>query len=147
MENASKALIIAGAILLSIIIISLGIIVVNNTRGTINNANLNSEEIQTFNGRFEAYCGTAKSNAEMNALVQAIAASNGAQNGKSDQHYIGITVSDTIATTYYTGGSVTAAQATAGSVTYPSFSAGITYKATPTTGADGYINAVSIEKN
>ena len=32
----------------------------------------------------------------MNALVQAIAASNGAQNGKSDQHYIGITVSDTI---------------------------------------------------
>ncbi len=146
MENASKALIIAGAILLSILLISLGIIVVNNTRGTINNANLNTEEIQTFNSRFEAYCGTGKSNAEMNALVQAISASNGAQKGKSDQHYISITVDNTITNTYYTGNSVTAS-ATADNYSYPSFSAGITYKATPTVGADGYINSVTIAKN
>ncbi len=32
MENASKALIIAGAILLAIVIISLGLIVVNNEK-------------------------------------------------------------------------------------------------------------------
>ena len=146
MENAAKALIIAGAILLSILLISLGIIVVNNTRGTINNANLNTEEIQKFNGRFEAYCGTNKSNAEMNALVQAISASNGAQNGKADQHYISITVDSSIGDTYYTGGSV-AASASGTSYSYPSFSAGITYKATPQVGADGYINSVTIAKN
>lgn len=40
MENASKALIIAGAILLSVLIISLGIMVYNNAKNTVGSANL-----------------------------------------------------------------------------------------------------------
>ena len=58
MENASKALIIAGAILLSILLISLGILVYNNAKGTIQDANLDSEEAQTFNTKISQYCGT-----------------------------------------------------------------------------------------
>ena len=61
MENASKALIIAGAILLSILLISLGIMVYNNAKGTVNDANLDTESIQTFNGKFTQYCGNNKS--------------------------------------------------------------------------------------
>ena len=45
MENASKALIIAGAILLAIVIISLGLIVVNNVRNVTDNTNLSEQEI------------------------------------------------------------------------------------------------------
>lgn len=39
MENASKALIIAGAILISILLISLGIIMFNASKGTTDQAN------------------------------------------------------------------------------------------------------------
>ena len=49
MENASKALIIAGAILLSIVLISLGLIVVNRTQNTVKNANVDQQEITSFN--------------------------------------------------------------------------------------------------
>ena len=49
MENASKALIIAGAILLSILLISLGILVYNNAKGTVSDSNLDYEEAQKFN--------------------------------------------------------------------------------------------------
>ena len=40
MENASKALIIAGAILLSILIISLGIMVFQNAKSTVGSADM-----------------------------------------------------------------------------------------------------------
>ena len=49
MENASKALIIAGAILLAIIIISLGLMVTNQAKEQVGNANLSAQQIQTFN--------------------------------------------------------------------------------------------------
>ncbi len=144
MENASKALIIAGAILLSILIISLGIVVVNNVQGTINNTNLNSQEAQTFNNKFSSYLGLNKSNAEMNALVQTIQAENGAQSKLAEPHYIKLTV--TGLTGYFTGDAtidVTAAGAT--SFQYPSFSAGKTYKASSKAGTNGYINEITIE--
>lgn len=92
MENASKALIIAGAILLSILLISLGIMVYNNAKGTISDANIDSEEAQAFNTKITQYCGTDKSGATMNSLIDAIAASNGAQNGKASPHGIKVSV-------------------------------------------------------
>ena len=143
MENASKALIIAGAILLSILLISLGIMVYRNASGTINNANLNSEEAMAFNSRFDSYLGRRKSNADMNALVSAIQGSNGAQKGKSDTHYVDIDASDGDLADFKTGAD-TITGSTGGQ--YPSFSAGITYKATSETGDDGYINKVTINK-
>lgn len=38
MENASKALLIAGAVLIVIVLISIGVLLINRTRGTINSA-------------------------------------------------------------------------------------------------------------
>ena len=57
MENASKALIIAGAILLTLLIIGLAMGVLNRMSGTISNANLNSEEAQAHNGKFTSSFG------------------------------------------------------------------------------------------
>ena len=76
MENASKALIIAGAILLSILIISLGIMVYNQAKSTVGEANLSSEATQTFNAKFISYTGSGISGTNVNALMQAIIANN-----------------------------------------------------------------------
>lgn len=46
MENASKALIIAGAILISILLISLGIIMFNASKGTTDQANSTGNVMQ-----------------------------------------------------------------------------------------------------
>ena len=57
MENASKALIIAGAILLSILIIALGIYVFNIAKGASNTDQLDQLEVQSFNSTFTQYQG------------------------------------------------------------------------------------------
>ena len=76
MENASKALIIAGAILLSIAIIGIGMSVFNQAQNAVNNANMSEAEITTFNSKFEAYEGTAVSGSRVRTLVDTIRAHN-----------------------------------------------------------------------
>ena len=77
MENASKALIIAGAILISIVIITLGVMIVNNVRNTISeNSNLSAQEIASYNAEFEAYEGNYRSGSQVKALVNAVNAHN-----------------------------------------------------------------------
>lgn len=150
MENASKALIIAGAILLSILLISLGIMVYNNAKGTITGANLNTEEAQAFNTKVSQYCGNRKSSTDMNSLIDAIAASNGAQSkvAQNNRHVISVEVKGTKVEDYYTGSSsviLSADKPTPATGTqYPNFSAGATYSAKYETESDGYINKVII---
>lgn len=58
MENASKALIIAGAILLSILIIALGMFILNKATSSADvSTALTENEIQAFNKKFENYSG------------------------------------------------------------------------------------------
>ena len=82
MENASKALIIAGAILLSILIISLGIMVYNNAKSTVSDANLSSEQAQTYNSKFTMYAGADIPAANVNSLVAAVNANNATNDNK-----------------------------------------------------------------
>lgn len=58
MENASKALIIAGAILLSILIIALGVFVFNQAKSSVGNIGLSDQEVAAFNSKWESYQGT-----------------------------------------------------------------------------------------
>ena len=58
MENASKALIIAGAILLSILIIGLGMAIYQQAAGAMNGANMDPTKIQAYNSEFLNYEGT-----------------------------------------------------------------------------------------
>lgn len=87
MENASKALIIAGAILLAIVIISLGLVVVNNVRNVTDNTNLSEQEIQSFNAKFIAFEGESVSASRVNSLIQLIISTNQTlyNEGKTDQ--------------------------------------------------------------
>lgn len=55
MENASKALIIAGAILLAILLITLGIFVFTQAQDTLGSINLSEQEVLAFNNKFLAY--------------------------------------------------------------------------------------------
>jgi len=99
MENASKALIIAGAILLSILIISLGIMVYNNAKNTVGNASLNKQEIEGFNSEWLVYEGTNKSASEVKSMIQAVNASNSSENRNNSNRFIKITNSGTASTT------------------------------------------------
>ena len=77
MENASKALIIAGAIILAILIIGLGMVVFNQARDAIGGANLDSEKATAFNSKFLAYTGSSVTGANARSLRDLIIANNG----------------------------------------------------------------------
>ena len=91
MENASKALIIAGAILLSILLISLGLIVYNQAKNTMGNVNLSEQEIQVFNSKFSSYEGNNVSGTQVNALIEAVISSNTAAVRDVTGQYVKIT--------------------------------------------------------
>ena len=76
MENASKALIIAGAILLSILLIGMGVYVYNMASGTMKSANMNDQEIQAYNGPFEDYGGDNVSGSQAMALCDKVKTHN-----------------------------------------------------------------------
>lgn len=101
MENASKALIIAGAILLSILIISFGIIVINNVRGNITGANVNDTEVQAFNSKFTAYVGKGKSAAQIEQLIQATMTNNISENASETKRFVKVTYTINGTTTTY----------------------------------------------
>ena len=75
MENASKALIIAGAILLSILIIGLGMAIYQQASGAIGSANMDPQKIQAYNSEFASYEGT-KSGTQVRALLDIIRSHN-----------------------------------------------------------------------
>ncbi len=76
MENASKALIIAGAILLAILIIGLGMMVFNNAKNALTSANLDQEQIDAFNSKFESYIGDNKRGTDVRTLCSTVSSSN-----------------------------------------------------------------------
>ena len=102
MENASKALIIAGAILLAILLISLGIM--NQAQDTVNNSGMTQAEITTFNNKFLKYEGTQKGSV-VKSLVNEVIASNADSSNpvvKVNGAGGGITTSDIDTTATYT---------------------------------------------
>lgn len=80
MENASKALIIAGAILLSILLISLGIFIFTNASDQVKKGNLDEEQVQTFNAQFLQYEGKQRGTGVKQLLNKAIASNANADN-------------------------------------------------------------------
>ena len=71
MENASKALIIAGAILLSILIIGLGMYIYQQANSATQGTNLDPQKANAYNGEFLQYEGT-RSGTDVQALVNII---------------------------------------------------------------------------
>ena len=72
MENASKALIIAGAILLAILIIGLGIYIYNQAANSMNNTGMDQMEIRQVNGQFDVYIDRELTSVEAKSLYDTI---------------------------------------------------------------------------
>lgn len=78
MENASKALIIAGAILVSILLISVGVLVMQSMNPMTEQAQSQTEGmgIKTFNAQFTGYEGEGRTAAQIRALISDVKANN-----------------------------------------------------------------------
>ena len=76
MESASKALIIAGAILISILIVGLGVIIYNNVSGIATQDTMSQQQISAHNSPFTAYFGNSVQGANVRALITAVNSNN-----------------------------------------------------------------------
>ena len=131
MENASKALIIAGAILLSILLISLGIMIFNQAQDATKNSGMSQAHVSTFNSKFSKYEGKKIKGSEVRGLLQEIIASNG------DEDNINAVPARIISVT--------------GAISDPKNAAAIktskSYEVTLTTyNTEGYVTAIKIEE-
>ena len=90
MENASKALIIAGAILISILLIGLGVGVYQMASGTVKSANLGSQEAQAQNSQFEDLFGDRKTSADVKNIMTLVRNNNITGNTNAEQKEIHI---------------------------------------------------------
>lgn len=84
MENASRALLIAGTILIVILLIAAGMRLFNSTSSTeeMVETSIKSSEVETFNSKFMQYFGTKKKQSDIQSLVNAVIENNGTTNYK-----------------------------------------------------------------
>ena len=99
MENASKALIIAGAILLAILLISLGIYIFSQAQSVVNDSGFTKAEITTFNSQFLKYDGEQKGTAVKSLITEVITSTYGQK--KIDSNTNGLSTSDIKASKTY----------------------------------------------
>ncbi len=133
MENASKALIIIGAILISTLLISIGIAILNATSGLQAEANQEVEtlEVQSFNEQFAKYQGTMVNASQVKSLLLLIKANNS---------YYEFDSSTPEGTNKYVK--------IKGSITSNSLFANKTYKVTMDEyNSNGYVSVIKIEVN
>ena len=108
MENASKALLIAGAILIVILLIAVGMMVYRGAQGSINKAGqMSSTEKDIHNSQFEPYLGTNKSGSELRTLYSKVITNN-SEDDNIDVVISNITVATSGTTTTMTASAVTA---------------------------------------
>ena len=77
MENASKALVIAGAILISILLISIGVMVINSIYGVIRQGEDTTSDMaaQTFNSQYTSFIGT-QNGSNVRSLLNKVISNN-----------------------------------------------------------------------
>lgn len=80
MENATKALLIAAAVLVAILLISFGVGIFQMGEEATSGMNLSQQEVQAFNQQFNQYAGNGKRGSEVNALLKTVVQSNIKQN-------------------------------------------------------------------
>lgn len=72
MENATKALIIAASVLVTMLIITLGLVIYNKTAETADRINMSGYEIQAFNEKFDKYNGEKYTGSEVMAMIKMV---------------------------------------------------------------------------
>lgn len=124
MENASKALLIAAAILIAIILITLGIYVLNQGSEVVKSNNLSEVEIMQFNEKFTSFEGTNVKGSQVNSLLTRVVQNNVANTEDTSKQ---VTVDATAATEWQSGTKPTGKQVSA---SYAKALTGKTYKVT-----------------
>lgn len=83
MENATKALLIAGSILIAILLIAMGVKIFNSTSGTTQSAQstMDATAITTFNTQFTGFLNKPITASQANTLEQKVIASNAVNTG------------------------------------------------------------------
>lgn len=79
MDNASKALVMAGAILIAVMLISLGVVLFNTASDIAQDTSkqLDSLAIETFNSGFVQMTGTAVKGSTVRTLINKVKSHNG----------------------------------------------------------------------
>ena len=73
MENATKALIIAAAILIAIVLISLGVFVLGQGSTMVQeNSDMTEVQVSTFNSKWEAFLGNKVSASKVKQLINTV---------------------------------------------------------------------------
>ena len=90
MENATKALLIAAAVLIAILIISFALIIYNMASETVGNVNLSEAEMAQFNAKFTAYEGERISGAQINALTTSVLMHNQQEQQAKTSRYVDV---------------------------------------------------------
>ncbi len=134
MENASKALIIAGAILLAILIISLGIMILGKAQDTINGSGMTQAEVQAFNEKFTKYEGKQRGSS-VRSLIQEVISNNGTEENQDAGRLVSVDGNAGIAVT--NGTSVTGTSSIKNTATY---TISFTYA------TNGCVNKITIDK-
>lgn len=103
MENASKALVMAGAILISILLISVGLIMFNSTKGVAEQSGKAAEtiEIETFNSQFTKYCGDRVLGSKVKDLQNFVASYKSANSETNIEVTIDSSITTIIPNKYY----------------------------------------------
>lgn len=84
MENATKALLIAGSVLIAILLIAMGVRIFSSTSSTVESseATMQATAITTFNTQFAGYLNKQLTASQASTLVQKIIASNAVNSHK-----------------------------------------------------------------
>lgn len=130
MENASKALLIAAAVLIVILLIAFGMRILNSTGDTSGQAEdlSSSQQMQTFNAQFTGYLGSNRSGSMLRNLLVAVNNSN----KRNTQHQVSVSGTDV------TGSGTSHATGT-------DFADNKTYELKATYDTTGYITAISVQ--
>ena len=140
MENASKALILAGSILIALIIISLGVIIFRNFSNSVTtNTSLDKQTIAAFNRKIEPYIGENKSGSQVNTLRDiAISINNNAKVQGGSMQYVNMTINGSPVTSYDTSSNIV-------TINNVKAETGKFYKVEPTYNPDtALINTISV---
>ena len=97
MENATKALLIAAAVLVAIIIISLTLAIVQQGQQAVAGADMSAAEIEAFNSKFKIFEGNNVSTAQVNSLLNAVLSSNLAETQAQSGRTVTVTGAATLA--------------------------------------------------
>ena len=139
MENASKALIIAGAILISIVLITFGVMILGQGSEVIKTSDMSETEVSTFNAKFTSFQGNKVRGSKVNSLINTVIQNNMSQDDPGKKVEIK-------PTTGKTGITVTKETTNMSAVT--TADTGATYHVTCNyDGNSGLITSITVDKN